>query len=73
MSIILSIAVRSFLEQNQLLHLLKHAGHTHSGVQVRFFKLVVIEKLLLFFFTLEASLRLVSTVSVLSTQTVQSF
>lgn len=44
MSILLSMAVKSFLDQNQLLHLLKHAGHRHSGVQVRFLKCVIIER-----------------------------
>jgi len=44
MSIILSMAVKSFLEQNQLLHLLKHTGHKHSRVQVRFIKCVGIER-----------------------------
>lgn len=75
MSILLSMAVKSFLDQNQLLHLLKHAGHRHSGVQVRFLKCVIIERPfnLLFFFTLEVSIRLLSTFSVLSTQMVQSF
>lgn len=47
-SIILSMAVKSFLDQNQLLHLLKHAGHRHSGVQVRFLKCVIIEDLLIY-------------------------
>lgn len=76
MSIILSMAVKSFLDQNQLLHLQKHAGHRHSGVQVRFLKCVIIERpfnLLYFFFTLEVSIRLLSTFPVLSPQMIQSF
>lgn len=51
--IILSMAMKSFLDQNQLLHLLKHGGHRHSGVQVRFLECVVIERpfnLAFFFF-----------------------
>lgn len=42
--------MKSFLDQNQLLHLLKHAGHRHSGVQVIFLKWVVIERPFNFFF-----------------------